>query len=227
MPDRRRFIATGLSTLIISTLCLPVHAASLAATEGSSSEDPVRAGAGRILVVGDSLSAEYGLPQGSGWVVLTAQRLRDHNTGYEIHNSSISGDTTSGGLTRLPAELERVDPDIVIIELGSNDALRGLSLDMVQENLGKMITLSQNAGAHVVLIGMQIPPNYGRQYTDRFANLFADLARQHQATLVPFLMEGFATQPDMFLDDGIHPNEAAQGVIADTVWQHLAPLVGK
>lgn len=178
-------------------------------------------------MIGDSLSAEYGIAQGSGWVADIAERLRSQDTGYQIHNSSISGDTTSGGVSRLPAALERTRPDIVILELGSNDALRGLSLDMAKDNLAQMIRWSQDIGAHVVLLGMQIPPNYGKPYADQFARLFSELAQTYQATLVPFLLEGFATRPDMFLDDGIHPNEAAQELIAETVWQHLAPLVLK
>lgn len=176
-------------------------------------------------MVGDSLSAEYGLPQGTGWVARIADHLDSHDTGYQIHNSSISGDTTSGGLSRLPAELERIEPDIVIIELGSNDALRGLPLDMAQNNLANMIQMSQEKGAQVVLIGMQIPPNYGPRYASQFAGLFPELADSYQTELVPFLLDGFATQPDMFLDDGIHPNESAQSIIADTVWSQLKSLV--
>ena len=226
MLDRRRFVAVGLLSLIASATCLLLYASTAFAAGNSAVKDASTSSApGRILVVGDSLSAEYGLSQGSGWVSHIAQRLQDHDTGYQIHNSSISGDTTSGGVTRLPTELERIDPDIVIIELGSNDALRGLPLDMASNNLAEMIKQSQAKGARVVLLGMQIPPNYGKQYADQFAKMFAELADTYQTTLVPFLLEGFATQPDMFLDDGIHPNEASQVIIADTVWEYLAPLV--
>ena len=205
-----------------------MYASDAALTDGPVPNDPDGdPERGRILVIGDSLSAEYGIAQGSGWVADIAERLRSQDTGYQIHNSSISGDTTSGGVSRLPAALERTRPDIVILELGSNDALRGLSLDMAKDNLAQMIRWSQDIGAHVVLLGMQIPPNYGKPYADQFARLFSELAQTYQATLVPFLLEGFATRPDMFLDDGIHPNEAAQELIAETVWQHLAPLVLK
>lgn len=190
-------------------------------TADHSADDP----GGHILVIGDSLSAEYGLPHGSGWVAIIAERLHNHGTGYQIHNSSISGDTTSGGLSRLPADLERVNPDIVLIELGANDALRGLSLDVARDNLARMIRLAQDSGADVILTGMQIPPNYGPQYAKQFAALFPELATTYQATLVPFLLEGFVTRPDMFLDDGIHPNTSAQPIIADTVWEYLAPLI--
>lgn len=178
-----------------------------------------------ILVIGDSLSAEYGLPKGTGWVAHVQRRLQEHGTEYQIHNSSISGDTSSGGVNRLPAALERVKPDVVIIELGSNDALRGLSLDMTRRNLAQMITACQQAGAHVILVGMQIPPNYGKRYATEFAELFPSLAARHKATLVPFLFEGFATNMDMFQDDAIHPNEQGQQLMAETMWKALSPLV--
>lgn len=226
MSERRRFISVGLCAVLVSSVGLPLQAWSgvdenrLSAKTRSGSET-----SRRILVLGDSLSAEYGLPQGSGWVTHVAERLNNHDTGYQIHNSSISGDTTSGGTSRLPAELERIGPDIVVIALGANDALRGLSLEVARENLSRMIGLAQASGARVVLIGMQIPPNYGPRYAREFAALFPDLAESYQATLVPFLLEGFATQPDMFLDDGIHPNQAAQSIMADTVWEYLAPLL--
>lgn len=217
----------GLFTLITSSVWLPLQASQTIFADAHSLKDagPSPDAKGRILVVGDSLSAEYGLPQGSGWVANIAERLQSHGTGYQIHNSSISGDTTSGGVSRLPAELTRIEPDIVIIELGSNDALRGLPLAMAQKNLAQMIRAAQESGAKVLLLGMQIPPNYGKQYADQFAELFPDLAKTYNTTLVPFLLDGFATQPDMFLDDGIHPNEAAQPIIAETVWGHLGPLV--
>lgn len=225
MLDRRRFVAVGLSSLIIMGACGPLGASPTSLDKDPLKGSSVSAAQGRILVVGDSLSAEYGLSQGSGWVKHIAKRLRKHDTGYQIHNSSISGDTTSGGVTRLPAELERIEPDIVIIELGSNDALRGLPLDMAKNNLAQMIEQSQATGAQVVLLGMQIPPNYGKPYADQFARLFSELANTYKTTLVPFLLDGFATRADMFLDDGIHPNETAQPVIADTVWEHLAPVL--
>ncbi len=178
-----------------------------------------------ILVIGDSLSAEYGLQRGSGWVSLIEKRLQSGKTAYQIHNSSISGDTTSGGLSRLPAALDRYKPDIVIIELGANDALRGLSLSMSEDNLSKMIVLSQQSDARVLLLGMQIPPNYGRAYTEQFQSLFPQLAARHDTRLTPFLLEGIAADRTQFQADGIHPNEQAQAVLADNVWEQLEPML--
>lgn len=213
--------------LVIPTILSPVRAAQDDPADGSPEavSSPVNADGTRILVIGDSLSAEYGLPSGTGWVSRIARRLHDHGTGYQIHNSSISGDTTSGGVSRLPAELKRYQPEIVILELGSNDALRGLSLDMTRENLEQMITWSQDSGARVVLVGMQIPPNYGKRYADQFAGIFPKLASAHDTALVPFLFDGFAADQQMFQDDAIHPNEAGQKIMAETVWQKLAPLL--
>ncbi|NGM88344.1 arylesterase [Parapusillimonas sp. SGNA-6] len=178
-----------------------------------------------VLVVGDSLSAEYGLQRDSGWVALVAQRLQANNAGYQIQNASISGDTTSGGVSRLPDALARFSPAIVIIELGSNDALRGLDLAMTEANLSTMVTSAQQAGSRVLLIGMQIPPNYGRRYAERFRDLFGQVAERHGASLVPFLLEGVATDKAMFQDDGIHPNEQAQRHLAENVWRHLEPML--
>ncbi len=180
-----------------------------------------------ILVVGDSLSAEYGLQRGSGWVALLDRHLSDNKTGYQIHNSSISGDTTSGGVSRLPAALEQYQPKIVIIELGSNDALRGLSLKATEENLSKMITMSQQSGAQVLLIGMQIPPNYGRVYAEQFQQIFVSLANKYKIARVPFLLDGIATKSEMFQADGIHPNKQAQPILVTNVWKHLEPLLGQ
>lgn len=178
-----------------------------------------------ILVVGDSLSAEYGLERDTGWVEIIAQRLREENTGYVLHNRSISGDTSSGGLARLPEALERFKPSIVIIELGSNDALRGLPLDMTQQNLSRMVIMSKKAGARVLLVGMQVPPNYGRAYTERFRDIYTHIAKDQDVERVPFLLEGIALDRGLFQQDGLHPNEAAQPIMADTVWRHLAPML--
>ena len=180
-----------------------------------------------ILVIGDSLSAEYGLRRDSGWVNLVQQRLQESGFKYRIHNASISGDTTSGGLSRFPAALERHKPAIVIIELGSNDALRGLSLDMTRLNLEKMVDMALAQKAKVVLVGMQIPPNYGRQYTEAFKSLFTEIAAEHKTALVPFLLEGIATDRNMFQADGIHPNETAQTILAMNVWKALEPMLKK
>jgi len=178
-----------------------------------------------ILVIGDSLSAEYGIRRDSGWVRIIQQRLQQEAPGYTMRNASISGDTTSGGLSRMPAALERYRPAIVVIELGSNDALRGLPLDMTRGNLARMIALAKDAGARVVLAGMQIPPNYGRPYSEQFRTLFVDLAKEHETGFVPFLLEGVALDRTLFQDDGMHPNEAAQPLIADNVWAVLGPMV--
>lgn len=178
-----------------------------------------------ILVVGDSLSAEYGIRRDSGWVQIIQQRLDDEKLAYTLRNASISGDTTSGGLSRLPSALTQHRPAIVVIELGSNDALRGLPLDMTRDNLMRMVDLAHDAGARVLLVGMQIPPNYGRPYSEQFRTLFVDVAKQKNTALVPFLLEGVALDKTMFQEDGLHPNESAQAVIAENVWAALRPMV--
>ena len=181
-----------------------------------------------ILVVGDSLSAEYGLVRGSGWVALLEQRLARENIGADVVNASISGDTTAGGLARLPTALRERKPDLVIIELGANDALRGLPLETTRANLLAMARLAKAAGAKVVIVGMQLPPNYGRAYGDRFAALFADVARNEGAALVPFMLKGVADIPQaeaMFQPDRIHPLASAHPTILANVWPVLAPLL--
>lgn len=178
-----------------------------------------------ILVIGDSLSAEYGIARGSGWVQIVQTRIDNEKFGYRMQNASVSGDTTSGGLSRTPAALQQYQPAIVIIELGSNDALRGLDLGVSKDNLDRMIRLAQAAGARVLLVGMHIPPNYGRRYSEQFHNMFRELAEQHQLDLVPFLLQDVALNKEMFLDDGLHPNEAAQETIADNVWVVLKPML--
>jgi len=180
-----------------------------------------------ILVVGDSLSAEYGLARASGWVAILETRLATEFPGLVWHNASISGDTTSGGVARLPQALAQFQPDVVVLELGANDALRGLALHATRANLARMIALAQAAGARVVLVGMQIPPNYGRSYADAFRDLFAALAQEHHTALVPFLLAGMETDRSLFQADGIHPNEAAQTVLADNVERVLRPLLAQ
>ena len=178
-----------------------------------------------VLVIGDSLSAEYGLQRGTGWVELIAQRLQERHPEYQIQNSSISGDTPRGGVSRLPDALDTYKPSIVILELGANDALRGLPLEATRENLNHMINMVHQTGARVLLVGMQIPPNYGRTYTRQFQQLFPDLAQETGSALVPFLLEGIAADLGFFQSDTIHPNEKAQPVLADTVWSALAPML--
>ncbi len=176
----------------------------------------------RVLVLGDSIAAEYGLTRGSGWVTLLADQAGDR---ARFVNASISGETTAGGRSRLPGLLAELRPDIVIIELGANDALRGLQLDASEQNLEAMVGAAQQAGARVLVLGMQVPPNYGRRYTERFAGIFEAVARRNGAVLVPFLLEKVADGLDYFQDDRIHPNETAQPLIASTVWPALEPLL--
>ncbi|MBU3739051.1 MAG: arylesterase [Rhodoferax sp.] len=179
------------------------------------------------LVLGDSLSAEYGLRRGSGWVALLQARLKTENKPVQVVNASISGETTSGGRSRLSALLAQHRPAVVVIELGGNDALRGLPLSMTEQNLEQMTQTAQQAGARVLLVGMQVPPNYGRDHAERFAAVFARVARRRQAALVPFLLAGVADTPDavrLFQADRIHPTEAAQARMLDNVWPELRKL---
>jgi acyl-CoA thioesterase-1 len=178
-----------------------------------------------LLVLGDSLSAEYGLPRGAGWVQLLAERLRENGLNYTVVNASISGETTSGGRTRLPALLAEHRPRIVVIELGANDGLRGLPLSTMRDNLSALIKTSQSAGAAVLLVGVRVPPNYGRDYSEKFFQSFSDLARELKVPLVPFLLDGFGESLEWFQADRIHPNEKAQARMLDNVWPHLRPLL--
>lgn len=181
-----------------------------------------------VLVLGDSLSAEYGLPRGSGWVALLQAQLTQSHPGSRVVNASISGETTSGGRTRLPALLRQHRPTHVIVELGGNDALRGLPLEMTQDNLAYLLRTSREAGARVLLLGMQMPPNYGAEPTRRFAALYPALAKQQRAALVPFFLKGVGDDPDplrWFQADRIHPNEAAQPRLLANVWPELKKLL--
>ena len=187
-----------------------------------------RAAALTVLVVGDSLSAEYGLKRGSGWVALLEARLAQSKIAATVINASISGDTTSGGRSRLAGLLTQHRPSIVVIELGGNDALRGLPLAMTRDNLTAMAQAARAAGAHVLIAGMQLPPNYGRKYGDEFAALFATVAKTEGAALVPFLLRGVADGPQadaLFQPDRIHPLAAAHPMILDNVWPVLRPLL--
>ncbi len=185
---------------------------------------PAHASAQRILVVGDSLSAEYGLTRGSGWVALLQKQLSQVKPGVEVINASISGDTTSGGRSRLTALLQKHQPSHVIIELGGNDALRGLPLNMTQDNLLTMTRLAQTAGAQVILLGMQMPPNYGPDMARQFEAAYAQVAKSQKAALVPFFLKGIGDDPEplkWFQADRIHPNEAAQPRMLANVWPTL------
>ena len=187
----------------------------------------VRAEAPVILALGDSLSAGYGIPAEQGWVNLLQRRLTERGFPHQVINASISGDTTSGGLSRLPAALERHRPVLVILELGANDGLRGQPPMAMATNLGRMIELSQQAGARVVLAEMRIPPNYGPLYTQKFQATFGELAQHHQIPLVPFLLNGVAGNPTLIQDDGLHPRAEAQPRILDNVWPALEPLLAQ
>jgi len=178
-----------------------------------------------ILVLGDSLSAEYGLARGTGWVALLEQRLAASHPDYRVVNASVSGETSHGGVARLPALLTEHSPRIVILELGGNDALRGLPLHLSEANLAAMTRAVQAAGAQAVIVGMQIPPNYGRAYAERFERLFETVAQAHQAARVPFLLAGFAEDAGYFQPDRIHPNESAQPLMLAHIWRVLAPLL--
>jgi acyl-CoA thioesterase-1 len=178
-----------------------------------------------VLVLGDSLSAEYGLVRGTGWVPLMAQRLQSEQLDASVINASISGDTTSGGRSRLSQLLATHHPDIVIIELGGNDALRGLSLAATENNILEMIRLSQKNGAQTLLLGMQIPPNYGTQYTRQFASIYPKLAKETGAVLVPFFLEGLQNRQDLFQTDRIHPVSGAQPLLLDNVWPYLKSML--
>lgn len=180
-----------------------------------------------VLVLGDSLSAEYGLARGSGWVTLMENRLKAEKINASIVNASVSGETTSGGRSRLPALLEKHRPSVVIIELGGNDGLRGLPVAATEANLNAMITAAQRAKAQVLLIGMQIPPNYGRAYTQQFAAMYSKIAKDKKTLLVPFLLEGVANQEQLFQADRIHPAADAQPIMLNNVWPHVKPLLLK
>ncbi|WP_078121543.1 arylesterase [Thiosocius teredinicola] len=187
---------------------------------------PFAAGAAeKILVVGDSLSAAYGIEKQRGWVALLQQRLALRQLDYHVVNASISGDTTRGGASRLPAALQREHPGVLIIALGGNDGLRGFSPDQTRGNLRQMIQRARDAGARVLLLGIKLPMNYGKAYTEKFHQVFHDLAREENVALVPFFLEGVAETRDMMQADGIHPGVKAQPRILDNVWPALLPLL--
>jgi acyl-CoA thioesterase I len=219
--DRRHFIATGAAA---AWLGLPMaHAQQQPQPPATSSKRGAV-----VLVVGDSVSAEYGLKRGEGWVSLMQKRIADQRIAATVVNASISGDTSSGGRSRLPALLAQHKPSHVILELGGNDALRGLSLKNTEDNLIQMTRAAQAAGAKVLLVGMQVPPNYGADYTRKFEEMFKAVASNTQAALVPFLLKGVADVPEapaLFQADRIHPTAVAQPRMLDNVWPELKKLL--
>lgn len=193
-------------------------------TLGSAHAQPV---APVILVVGDSISAAYGLAPGTGWVDLLTARLAAEHYPHRVVNASITGDTTAGGRARLPNLISRHKPAIVVLELGGNDGLRGGDLGATRDNLAAMVDAAQRAGAKPLIVGMKVPPNYGGAYASRFDALFVDVAKTHKVPLVPFFFEGFGERNEMFQADRVHPTAAAQPLLLDNVWPQLKPLLGK
>jgi acyl-CoA thioesterase I len=193
----------------------------IVASASAQAEAPV------ILVFGDSISAGYGLPLEQGWVELLRSRLKAQGYGYQVVNASVSGETTAGGLARLPRALELHHPSIVILELGGNDGLRGLPIAQMRTNLTQMTSSSTAAGAKVLLLGMRMPPNYGPEYTKQFAMVFSDLASEKKISLVPFLLTDIALSPALLQADDIHPNAQGQPILLDNVWPTLKPLLRK
>jgi acyl-CoA thioesterase-1 len=186
---------------------------------------PVRAGT--VLVLGDSLSAGYGLTPAQGWVALLEKRLAAQGYEYRVVNASVSGETSSGGLERLPRALKLHAPDIVIVELGANDGLRGLPIAVTRENLTRIVTLTQGSGAKVLLLGMRIPPNYGPRYTADFTQAFEEIAKRFKLAFVPFFLESVALKPNLIQADGLHPKAQAQPALLETVWPQLVRLIQK
>lgn len=176
-----------------------------------------------ILIVGDSISAAFGLEIDQGWTALLEERLEEEGADIEVMNASVSGDTTAGGLARLPRLLEQHNPDLVVIELGGNDGLRGMPPTNMQQNLSAMVEQSQEAGAEVLLLGMRIPPNYGVRYTQAFEQVFADISEKYDVALLPFVLDGIAGEADQSLmqSDGIHPTAEGQPLILDNVWPYI------
>ena len=186
----------------------------------------VRAAA-TILVFGDSISAGYGLPAGVGWVQLLRQRLDETAPHYTVVNASISGETAAGGRRRIDAALDKLQPEILILELGGNDGLRGARIEALQSDLDAMVAAAHKRNVRVVLVGMRLPPNYGAPYVQRFQNVYEAVAKKHRIALVPFLFEGFGERQELFQSDGIHPTREAQPIMLEAVWKTLAPLLSR
>ncbi|RKP52604.1 arylesterase [Trinickia fusca] len=210
---RRAWLAAAVAAMAAWPLSAPL------AARANEQAKPV------IVVLGDSISAEYGLPRDTGWVALLRRRLADGRFDYSVANASISGDTTSGGRARLPELMARLKPSIVIVELGANDALRGVPLTTTQDNLRTIVEQAQQGHAKVVLVGMYVPPNYGPAYTQQFHALYGTLAKQLNVKLVPFLLAGIENKPEMFQADQMHPTQQAQPTLLENVWPVLQPLL--
>lgn len=180
-----------------------------------------------LLVLGDSLSAAYNMQQQQGWVALMAERIKQRYPGVAVINASISGETTSGGLTRLPALIDRHQPDYIVLELAANDGLRGTPLKIIKQNIQELISLAKQAEAKVTLVGVRLPSNYGPRYTEKFFNIFEQLAEREQVYRVPFLMQDVALHPELMQADRLHPNAAAQTIILENVWGSIAQMLGE
>ncbi|MGB9989736.1 arylesterase [Pseudoduganella rhizocola] len=178
-----------------------------------------------VLVVGDSLSAEYGIARGAGWVALAEQKLKAQKMDVNVVNASVSGETTSGGRTRLPQLLAKHKPDIVVIELGANDGLRGLPVAAADSNLRAMVDTAKKAGARVLLVGIRIPPNYGRDYSEKFFAMYDTISKAAKVPLAPFMLEGVVTHPELFQQDRLHPLAEAHPIILANIWPHLLAIV--
>jgi len=209
--------------LLVATILTTLISLIAQASPTSPATGPVarQSNAPLILVFGDSLSAEYGLRRGSGWVALLQDQLKKEGFPHRIMNASISGETTAGGLSRLPSTLKKHQPEIIIFELGANDGLRGLPVSQTEKNLRSMTQLADSVGAKSLIVGIKLPPNYGQQYLKQFESVFLSVAQSIQAPLVPFMLAGIADNPKMFQSDGIHPNEQAQKPIFDNIWPTL------
>jgi len=233
--SRRRFVQTLIVSGAGAAASLPVRGARAgdASAEAGASRPASAASADRpaadsartVLVLGDSVSAEYGLRRGSGWVEQLAERLRAQRPPWSLVNASVSGETTAGGRSRIASLLARHEPGIVVVELGGNDALRGLDLRATEANLDAIASAARSAGAAVLLLGMQVPPNYGAPYADAFAAIFPRVAERHAAKLVPFFLAPIAGDTRWFQPDRIHPTEAAQPLLLEAAWPALAPLL--
>jgi acyl-CoA thioesterase-1 len=208
--------------LVLKTLLLSVFFSSFVAwSVPAYAENP------KIMIYGDSLSAAYGIPQQKGWASLLQQKLVSEHYQYDVVNASISGETTSGGASRIRNALSQIKPNIIILELGANDGLRGLPIESMIANLNTIIQEGKKSGAKILLVGMKIPPNYGPQYTKLFSQSYLKLSQEHQIPLVPFMLENIAAKTNLIQDDGLHPNAIAQPLVLDNIWSQLKILLKK